>query len=145
MGRLMQRKGMPFKGHKTDPNTLFGQLCRYTIVGFIAFVFDFGTLYGLTHFLGVHYLLSAAAAFVLGLSVNYTLSIKWVFSRRTVRNGSAEFLIFALVGAAGLGLNELFIWLFTEIAHFHYLVSKIISTIFVYLWNFFARKYALFN
>ena len=121
------------------------QLCRYTLVGAIAFVFDFGSLFGFTHFLGVHYLLSACMAFLIGMCVNYVLSIKWVFRRRSIGSKSVEFLVFALIGLAGLGLNELFIWFFTEITGFHYLLSKIISTVFVYLWNFFARKYSLFR
>ena len=121
------------------------QLCRYTLVGAIAFAFDFGALFGFTHFLGVHYLLSAGMAFLIGLCVNYALSTQWVFRRRSIRSKSVEFLLFALIGVAGLGLNELLIWFFTEITGFHYLLSKIVSTVFVYLWNFFARKYSLFR
>lgn len=123
----------------------FPQFCRYTFVGAIAFAFDYCALFGLTHYLGVHYLLSAGLGFLIGLCVNYALSIKWVFSRRSVGNKNLELLIFALIGIAGLGLNELFIWYFTEVVRFHYLESKIVSTVFVYLWNFFARKYSLFR
>jgi len=53
--------------------------------------------------------------------------------------------IFALVGGIGLGLNEVFLWLFTEMFAYHYLVSKLFSTGFVYLWNFAARKILLFR
>ena len=130
---------------QTAVNDLFQQLCRYSFVGAVAFCFDFGTLFALTHFLRIHYLVSAIIAFVVGLSVNYALSIKWVFSRRSVSDKRMEFLLFSFIGLAGLGLNELFIWIFTETFRFHYLASKIVSTIFVYLWNFFARKFALFR
>jgi putative flippase GtrA len=130
---------------QSAPDPLFQQLCRYTFVGAIAFIADFGSLFALTRFGGVHYLVSAGIAFVIGLSVNYALSIKWVFNKRSIGDRRIEFLIFAVIGLAGLGLNELFIWLFTEIAHFHYLASKIISTALVYLGNFFARKYSLFR
>jgi putative flippase GtrA len=127
------------------PNALFQQLCRYTFVGAIAFVFDFISLFALTHFGGVHYLVAAGMAFIIGLSVNYALSIQWVFDKRSIGDKRLEFLIFAGIGLAGLGLNEALIWFFTEITRFHYLVSKIVSTVFVYLWNFFARKYSLFK
>lgn len=121
------------------------QLCRYTFVSAIAFLFDYGALFGFTNFLGVHYLISAGIGFFLGLCVNYILSIRWVFSRRSIESKRVELLIFVLIGVAGLGMNELIIWFFTEIARFHYMVSKIISTVVVYLWNFFARKYSLFR
>lgn len=123
----------------------FVQFFRYTLVGGTAYVVDFGTLFLVTEYLHVHYLTSAAVAFLLGLTVNYILSTWWVFSRRRTRSRAAEFLIFGLIGMVGLGLNELFIWFFTELLLFYYLLSKIFSTFFVYLWNFFARKFILFN
>jgi putative flippase GtrA len=54
-------------------------------------------------------------------------------------------LIFAVIGLVGLGLNEGIIWSFTDLVHFHYLISKIISAIVVFFWNFFARKKILFS
>jgi putative flippase GtrA len=48
-----------------------------------------------------------------------------------------------VVGLIGLGLNALIIYIFTELAHVYYLLSKIISTIIVFLWNFLARRYSL--
>jgi putative flippase GtrA len=126
-------------------SALFQQLRRYTLVGAMAFAFDFASLFALTHFGGIPYLIAAGIAFLIGLSINYALSIKWVFSRRSIGDKRMEFLLFALIGIVGLGLNELLIWIFTEVASFHYLASKIISTVFVYSWNFFARKYSLFG
>ena len=128
---------------KTD-NTLI-QLFRYTFVGGIAFLFDFSTLYLLTEFFQVYYLLSAAIAFLLGLTINYILSIFWVFKTRVIKSKWLEFGIFALIGIIGLGLNELIIWTFTEHVEFHYMASKIVSTVIIYLWNFFTRKYILYN
>lgn len=128
---------------KTD-NT-FIQLFRYTFVGGLAFIVDFGSLYFFTEFLNIHYLISAAIGFLLGLTTNYMLSIVWVFNKRKLESKYLEFWIFGLVGLIGLVFNELFIWFFTEHIHFHYLISKIITTLLVYLWNFFARKFILFH
>lgn len=128
---------------KTD-NT-FLQLIRYTIVGGFAFLIDFGTLYILTEFVNLHYLLSAGIAFILGLLTNYFLSIRWVFDTRIVRDKKLEFIIFAVIGLIGLGLNELFLWIFTDLLDIYYLGSKVLTAILVYLWNFFARKRILFR
>ncbi len=62
------------------------QLFRYTFVGGVAFIVDFSSLFVLTDFFGIYYLISAALAFILGLATNYVLSIIWVFSRRTLIN-----------------------------------------------------------
>ena len=128
---------------KTD-NTLI-QLFRYTFVGGIAFVVDFSSLYILTEFAGLHYLYSAAIAFILGLIINYILSILWVFKSRAVNKKIFEIIIFAVIGIIGLGLNELIIWFSTEKFKLYYLYSKLISTAIVYFWNFLARKYILYN
>ena len=128
---------------KTD-NTFF-QLIRYTFVGGLAFLIDFGALYILTEFDHFHYLLSAGIAFILGLLTNYLLSIRWVFATRIIRDKKLEFIIFAVIGLIGLGLNEFFLWTFTDLLDIHYLVSKILTTMLVYLWNFFARKLILFR
>jgi putative flippase GtrA len=134
-----------FRFSGSGSNSLIQQFYRYALVGGIAFCFDFGALFVLSRFLGIHYLISAVIAFLIGLAVNYALSTAFVFAKSSVENKGIAFLIFALIGVAGLGLNELFIWLFTEIAGLHYLLSKVVSTAFVYLWNFFARKYSLFR
>lgn len=121
------------------------QLFRYFVVGGAAFLVDFGSLFVLTDFFGVYYLISAAIAFILGLIVNYGLSISWVFNNRTLQNSTLEFGVFSLIGIVGLGLNEIFIWFFTAEIGFYYLISKMISAVIVLFWNFFARKFVLFR
>lgn len=123
----------------------FIQLFRYGFVGGIAYCVDFGFLFFLTEVIKIHYLISAAIAFILGLITNYALSILWVFPKRTLADKRMEFLIFSIIGLIGLGLNEVIIWSFTELIHFHYLISKIFSTIVVFFWNFLARKKVLFS
>ena len=127
------------------PDDTLAQLARYAAVGGVALVVDFGFLVGLTELLQVHYLVSAAVGFLFGLATNYALSVTWVFARRTLDNRVAEAAIFAAVGVVGLVLNELFLWAFTELAGIHYVGSKGLSAVLVFLWNFAARKYLLFR
>jgi len=123
----------------------FLQLFRYGFVGGIAFVVDYGTLFLCTEFAGIHHLISAAIAFVLGLIVNYLLSTSWVFASRAMTSKLAEFFIFSIIGVIGLGLNEIIIYSGTDILGLHYMLSKLISTAIVFFWNFFARKLILFK
>ena len=121
------------------------QLFRYTFVGGLAFIVDFGSLFILTEYLNLFYLISAGIAFILGLITNYALSVNWVFSNRTLDSKGMEFFLFTVIGLIGLGLNELLLWTLTDLLSIYYLFSKIITAIIIYLWNFFARKYLLFN
>ena len=98
----------------------------------------------MTEFANFHYLTSAAIAFVAGLVVNYVLSKLWVFNKSSYKNKVAEFLMFALIGVIGLGFTELLMWLFTDIFGAYYIISKILTTMLVYFWNFFARKFMIF-
>lgn len=125
-------------------NTLL-QLFRYGFVGGAAFAVDYGTLFLLTHFVGVPYLWSAAVAFILGLVSNYLLSISWVFKKSGTMQRWQEFLFFAIIGVIGLIFNEFIMYAGTDILHLHYMVSKLISTAIVFFWNFFARKYLIFT
>lgn len=124
---------------------LIVQLLRYSVVGGVAFLVDYGSLWLLTEVVGLHHLVSAAIAFILGLVCNYVISTAWVFGESKVNNRWVEFAIFSIIGVIGLGLNELIIYLCTDVCGLHYMLSKIISTIIIFFWNFFARRFILFK
>jgi putative flippase GtrA len=133
-------------GPSGGPGSLLAlQFLRYLVVGGIAFLADFGTLALLTSNCGWHYLQAAAVAFTIGLAVNYTLSVSWVFKVRAIKNRRVEFLLFALIGLAGLGINQLLLWLLTDGFHLHHLESKLVTTAAVLVWNFAARRLLLFT
>jgi putative flippase GtrA len=124
---------------------LLVQMARYLVVGGLAFVADFGSLVLLTSLCGWYYLYSAAAAFLLGLAINYALSVTWVFKVRAVKNAHAEFLLFGLIGLVGLGINQVLLWTLTDGLGLDYSQSKLLSTPLVLAWNFGARKLLLFT
>ena len=130
-------------GNETNDATV--QLFRYLFVAGTAFIVDFSALFIFTEVFGIYYLLSAVFAFCLGLSTNYLLSIFWVFNERKFKKRWIEFSINALIATTGLGLNVLFIWIFTEKMGMYYLVSKVFSTAIVFWWNFLAKKKILFT
>ena len=121
------------------------ELMRYAVVSGLASLVDVGLLVGLTSGRGVYYLHAAAIAFVCGLLISYLLSIAWVFQARTWQNPVVEFGLFTLIGGIGLLGNGVCMWFFTEYAHLHYLCSKMVSGLFVFLWNFVAKKWVLFH
>jgi putative flippase GtrA len=106
---------------------------------------DTCSLWLLTDFFGLQYLVSGAIAFILGLSIVYSFSIMWVFERRNFTNTKAEYALFAGIGIMGLVLNEVSLWFLTSVIGFHYLISKIASVVLVFAWNFGARKLCLFR
>ena len=122
-------------------NTII-QFIRYIFVGGAAFVADAGSLWLIS--LVAHYLVAAAAAFIIGLVVNFTLSKLFVFTDNT-HNKAAEFITYGIIGVIGLGLTELLMYLFTEKLGLFFMLSKIITAVIVLVWNFAARKIILYR
>jgi putative flippase GtrA len=132
-----------FKGKSGN---LAVQVFRYLVSGGTAFVVDAGLLALLTELFGREYLLIwTAIAFAAGLLITYLFSILWVFDKRRLKSRSAEIGIFVGIGVIGLGLTELLMWLLADKAGIHYLISKVITTVLVFVWNFVAKKTILFS
>jgi putative flippase GtrA len=122
-----------------------GEGMRYLAVSALALAVDFGTYVALIRLAGVHYLVAAPIAFVLGLAVSYSLSIAWVFRKRRLADPRMEFAIFAVLGVAGVMLNQLIIYGGVEWAGLSYELAKIASAGVVFCFNFVSRKLLLFT
>ena len=121
-------------------NKLLQQIARFGVVGVIAFVIDYAVLLLLTEVVGIHYLVSAAAAFLVSVVFNYILSIAFVFDTDKNRSKSAQFTLFALMSAGGLGINQVMMWLLSDGLGVPYQLSKIVATGVVMVYNFVTRK-----
>lgn len=120
------------------------QFIRYLVVGGAAYVVDFGTLAVGTRVLGMHYLLAAAAGFLLGLVVNYVIAVRWVFAQRKLSQRWAEQLGYLGIGLVGLGINQAVLWGLVDHGGWDPLVAKLVCGAVVLFWNFAARKLLLF-
>jgi putative flippase GtrA len=117
---------------------------RSLVVSVVALFIDFGMLIVFKELLGINYLVAAAMSFCLGVVINYTLSVRWVFAKRKFTNRHAEFLVFLIISAAGLGLNLIIIAGTVQLFSIDYRIAKIVSTVVVFFWNFIARKKILY-
>lgn len=125
---------------------LIAAFAKYLVAGGMGFMIDYTVLVVCFNLLSMHYLISSILGFVAGLIFVYITSNKWVFSRRKMADKAvAEFIIFAIIGIIGLGLTVLFMWFFVDICGIYPLISKLITTALVLLWNFGARKIILYS
>ena len=128
--------------------SLSGQFLRYLVTGGLAFFVDFGLFALCLYLLDWHYLLANLVGLVAGLVLNYALSILWVFTacKRTLEKKKvAEFTLFTLVGIAGVGINQLLMYLMVDGLDLNEMLSKMVAAILVLMWNFGARKLILFK
>ena len=131
---------------------LLFEFLRYAVVGGIAFVADFGTLVAAQELYlksfpsGVY--IATVLGFVVGLAVNYALSLLFVFTSEKDRGKGRSFgafLVFGVVGLLGLGWTELGMWLGIELLHLNYMLVKVFVTGAVLLWNYLGRKILIFR
>ena len=119
---------------------LISKIFRFVVVGGIATIIDFVFLYIFKELFNFNLVLANTLAFIISVTYNYIASIKWVFDIDKNKNSKIQFLLFITFSVIGLILNNIFIYLFTDIMGIYYLISKIIATLFVMIFNFVTRK-----
>lgn len=124
---------------KIFKNKLLNQILKFGLVGGTAFVIDYVLLYFCTEFLHIHYLISSIISFTVSVIFNYILSIKWVFDVKK-KQDVKDFVIFIILSVIGLGINSLIMYVMVEKFGVYYMLSKIVSTAVVMVYNFITRK-----
>lgn len=146
---------MSLKSTETQKPTLIQQILRFGVVGGLSFVIDFAVYSAIIFVFGKEKFTVAVAAFfgfMISVTFNYIVSMKYVFERDESKDRKAEFTIFVILSAIGLVLNEAIImgvlaiyditpflrsgllWDFKE------LIGKIFATGIVMVYNFISRK-----
>ena len=154
-------------------NNLGQQILRFAVVGGLSFLIDFAITNVVALVLRKIGMQTTSAAmvgaffgFVISIIFNYVLSMHWVFDRKEDMDKRKEFIIFVILSAIGLGLNEVIIlgcmglinnvgwcnaftqWC-TDITNIVFPMtfdgmatagSKIIATAIVMVYNFVTRK-----
>ena len=119
---------------------LLKQLFGFGIVGIICFIIDYGLMIILTEVVGLTYLVSCALSFIISTIVNYILSMRYVFESKENVNKTVEFILFVIMSTSGLGLTELLMFLAVDKLNIYYMISKIVVTGIVMIYNFVTRK-----
>jgi len=112
-------------------------------VGVVVDVLVFKALIGVE----LNYILANIIAFIFSFTINFLLTVKFVFSYQFSKktdflNKFSQTLIVSLMG---LSLSTMLLILMHEWLQFTLLISKIISVIIVFMWNYSLRKYFIFR
>lgn len=122
---------------------LLQKILKFGIVGFFAFIIDYGLLVFFTECLSVNYLVSSAISFCISVLFNYILSVVWVFDVNRENGKLKNFIIFIILSVIGLLFNQFLMYFTTEILGLYYMLSKIFATFVVMIYNFITRKMIL--
>jgi len=134
-------KGLLFQ---RPPANVVVQTFRAMFVGGVAFIADAGLMWILA-LAGMHYMVCIVIGFVLGVTVNYFLSVAIVFTGNARVGRMGEISFYVLLAIVGLGLTELIVWLLHGVLLLYLIAAKAIATMIVFMWNFGARKMLLYK
>lgn len=117
---------------------IFVKFLKFGVVGASGAAVDFGTTWLLKEKLRVNPYIANSTGFALAVVSNYTLNRLWTFQSNTP-SVATEFSMFLLAALVGLALNNGIIYLLSERVKLNFYVSKVIATLVVMLWNFWAN------
>jgi len=121
------------------------EFIKFCLVGLTGTLINLAVLYWFTEFLGVYYLVSAIFAFVIAATSNYVLNKIWTFKEKMQHQILPKYAKFFAVSVAALGVNLLFLYIFTEFLSIHYLVSQALAIIISMIINFLGNKWWTFK
>jgi putative flippase GtrA len=113
---------------------LFIKFFKFGIVGVSGTAIDFGVTYALKEWAKLNKYLANSIGFTVAVSTNYFLNR--IFTFESQGDMTFEYIKFVLIGIIGMGLNNLFIYLFEKRFGLNFYVAKIAATLIVMLWNF---------
>ena len=116
----------------------------YGVASAVALAADMGLLLALTN-AGWDYRPVSVASFTVGATVAYFLSVRFVFSTHRVRNRTAEFGFFVVLGLAGLVVNSLVIFFAVGTLGLKIVTAKAMAAACTFATNFALRRQFLFR
>ncbi len=122
---------------------------KYCIVGLIGTFLDLSILYILVDIFNIGVFYSVSISFIISATNNFLLNNIWTFSDKDnyfeYQSGYYKYIKFMFISVIGLLLTLFFMFIYHHIFMIWYLMSKILTSIMVLLWNYYANKYWTFK
>ena len=133
-------------GYRKDINLRFiRQFLKFSLIGLIGTFVNIAFLYLFTNVFGIYYLISAIFSFFIAISINFVLNKVWTFKENFKHKVVRKWFKFLVISAIVLGINLLFLYLFTEFFKIYYLISQILAIGIGLFFNFLGNKFWTFD
>lgn len=112
---------------------------------------DYGSLWNVIAHSAMHktpvsiYLTANFCGIIAGIAVNYILCVFFVYTYGHIGKTKKGFLKFCLFSLIGVVINTFLSFLGFSLLKLNAWIVKIIVTLLVFVYNFFTRKYFIFN
>ena len=108
---------------------------KFCAVGFSGMLIDFGTTWLLKEKARINKYIANSTGFILAATSNYIWNRIWTFRSKN-EEIAVEYFSFIIISVAGLGINNLVIYLLNDKLKINFYLSKLIAVGVVTLWNF---------
>lgn len=122
---------------------ILNKFIRFSIVGCLGMVVDFGTTFMLKEKLRVPKYVANSSGFICAVCFNYLLNRYWTFqSHKAIKS---EFFLFLIISLVGLLINNFILWLSHHSLRCNFYFAKLIATGITVVWNFAGNNYVTFS
>ncbi len=124
-----------------DAKTIrLGRIVRFCIVGGFAVGIQWAVLYGLTEFIGVFYLLSAATAFIVSTGASFLLQKLWAFQNKEVEGAGRQLVFYFVMKGIFLALDVVLLDILVEVLHVWYMWAQMLLTVVFSIISYFLSE-----
>jgi len=116
---------------------------KFLVVGGAATLIQYVLLVGLVELTVINVVILSGVSYAVSAVFNYL--VNYYFTFKSVASHRVATIKFLLVAGCGLLLNTFAVYVMVEIQNMHYLVSQVLATTVVLLWNFSIHKYWTYN
>ncbi len=116
----------------------------YLLIGGSAALVEWGLFYFFNSSVEMNYLLAVVASFVLATLYHYVLTTMYVFDSGAKYKKTTEISLVFVVSVIGLLFNLLIMYLLVGFASCNAMLSKVVASALVTMWNYLARKKWIF-
>lgn len=120
------------------------QLILYFVIGGLITLCELAGFYVLYKFFGLHYILASLLMFVLASAAGIALYRRFIFGASCLHS-SLEIGASYLINTIGVGINTLILWLLVEFAGLEAIYAKVIASLLVAFYGFYARKNLIYK
>ncbi|MCX6753876.1 MAG: GtrA family protein [Candidatus Nomurabacteria bacterium] len=117
------------------------KVVRFLVSGGIGVIFGFITLYSLTEYVGLWYILSAAITFVLSDVLGFILKKIWVFEDKNIKVIQKQIFLYIILSITYLITNTGLLYVLVEYLQIQYIISQIILTSILSFPSYFISRY----
>jgi putative flippase GtrA len=116
------------------------EFVKFAVVGGFGTVVNIIVLYCATELLGMYYMYSAVLSFLVAGAHNFILNKLWTFREKIGDQVAVKYFKFMVVSVAALGVNLVFLYIFTEFLKIWYIISQVLAIGTAMLINFAGNK-----